>query len=261
MLSQVTGIWKFRSFLLALVRLDFRLKYKRSALGTGWALVTPLAMAATYVLVFSGVLGLSAAEYATSLLVALAVWGFFRECAVSGCLALVSHENYIRQSPLPFGLYSLRFVIGYAIQGLFAFGVALVALVIKDGHAGKLLMLWAVVPALLMIFVAGWAVATIFAFAQVHFHDTKHLLEIFAQILFFMTPIVYGPELLVGKGLGWVARFNPLNTYLELVRCPLTRGELPQEKLYLYGAICTVALYGLAVATTARFQKKVVFQI
>ena len=66
MLNQVTGIWKFRSFLLALVRLDFRLKYKRSALGTGWALVIPLAMAATYVLVFSGVLGLSPATYATT---------------------------------------------------------------------------------------------------------------------------------------------------------------------------------------------------
>ena len=261
MLNQVTGIWTFRSFLLALVRLDFRLRYKRSALGTGWALLTPVAMAATYVLVFSGVLGMSPAEYATSLLIALAVWGFVRECAVSGCLALVSHENYIRQTPLPFGLYSLRFVIGYAIQGLFAFGVALAAVVLRDGSAEKLLVLWAVVPALLMIFVAGWAVATVFAFAQVHFHDTKHLLEIFAQILFFLTPIVYPPSLLVGKGLGWLARFNPLNTYLELVRYPLTTGDLPAAKLYLYGAVCTVALYGFALATTWRCQRKVVFQL
>lgn len=261
MLNQVTGIWKFRNFLYALVQLDFRLKYKRSALGTGWALLIPIAMAGAYVIVFSGVLGLSPAEYATSLLVALAVWGFVRECAVSGCLALISHENYIRQSPLPFGLYSLRFVIGYAIQGLLAFGVALVALVIKDGHAEKLLMLWAVVPVLLMIFVAGWAVATIFAFIQVHFHDTKHLLEIFAQILFFLTPIVYPPSLLVNKGLGWVARLNPLNTYLELVRSPLTTGELPAAKLYVYAAVCTGALYLFALATTWRCQKKVVYQL
>lgn len=261
MFNQVTGIWKFRSFLLALVRLDFRLKYKRSVIGTGWALIIPLAMTATYVLVFSGVLGLSPATYATTLLLGLAVWGFFRECVVSGCLALISHETYIRQCPLPFGLYALRFVIGYAIQSLLALAVAVAAVVVVDGHANKLVMLWAVVPALLMIFVAGWAVATIFAFAQVHFHDTKHLLEIFAQILFFLTPIVYPPSLLVNKGLGWMARLNPLNVYLELVRYPLTAGELPAAKLYLYGALCTAALYALAVATTWRLQKKVVFQL
>lgn len=261
MLTQVTGIWKFRSFLLALVRLDFRLKYSRSALGTGWALVHPVTMAATYVLVFAGVLGLSPAAYATSLLLGLAVWNFFRECAVSGCLALISHEQYIRQSPLPYGLYSLRFVIGYGIQALFALAVSAVAVVLVDGHADKLVLFWAVAPALLLIFVSGWAVATIFAFAQAHFHDTKHLLEIFAQIVFFLTPIVYPPSLLTGKGLGWLARLNPLNVYLELVRYPLTAGELPAAKLYAYAAICTAALYTLAVATTWRLQKKLVFQL
>jgi len=261
MLHQITGIWKFRSFLMALVQLDFRLRYKRSWLGGGWSLIHPIAMAAAYVVVFSGVLMQSPASYATTLLLHLAVWGFFRDSAVGGCLALISHESYIRQHPLPFGLYPLRFVIGYAIQALFALAVAIAAVVMVDGNPDKLGMLWAVVPALVMVFVAGWAVATIVSFAQVHFHDTQHLLEIGAQILFFLTPIVYPPSLLVSKGLGWMVRFNPLNLYLELVRYPLTTGELPQAKLYLYGVVCTLMLVSLAAATASRFQKKVVFHL
>ncbi|MBP3956080.1 ABC transporter permease [Gemmata sp. G18] len=260
MLNQVTAIWKFRSFLFALVRLDLRLRYKRSWLGGVWSLIHPITMAATYVTVFSGVLMLSPAEYTTMLLVGLAVWGFFRECAVSGCLAIISHESYIRQHPLPFGLYSLRFVLGYAIQGVFALGVAMAAVAI-DGHGENLRLMWAVVPALFLIFVTGWAVATICAFAQVYFHDTKHLLEIAAQILFFLTPIVYKPDLLVSKGLGWMARFNPLNVYLELVRFPLTAGELPDAKMYLKGAACTAVLFVFAVAIASRLRKKVVFYL
>ena len=261
MLHQLTAIWKFRSFLLALVRLDFRMRYKRSWLGGGWSLIHPITMAATYVTVFSGVLMLSPASYATTLLLGLAVWGFFRDSAVGGCLAIVSHESYIRQHPLPFGLYSLRFVSGYAIQALFALGVAITAVVVVDGHAEKLRLLWAVFPSLLLIFLAGWAVATIASFAQVHFHDTQHLLEIGAQILFFLTPIVYPPSLLVDKGLAPLVRFNPVNVYLELVRYPLTAGQLPQAKLYLYGVACTAALLGLAVLTANRCQKKVVFHL
>lgn len=261
MLNQVTAIWKFRSFLLALVRLDLRLRYKRSWLGGVWSLIHPMTMAATYVTVFSGVLMLSPAGYTRMLLLGLAVWGFFRECAVSGCLAIISHESYIRQHPLPFGLYSLRFVLGYAIQSMFALGVAVAAIAILDGNCDKLQFLWAVVPALLLVFAAGWAIATIFAFAQAYFHDTKHLLEIAAQILFFLTPIVYPADLLVGKGLGWMARFNPMNLYLELVRYPLIHGSLPDAKLYVYGTACTVALLGLASVTTSWFQKRVVFHL
>jgi ABC-type polysaccharide/polyol phosphate export permease len=261
MLSQITTIWKFRRFLLALVRLDLRTKYKRSPIGLGWAVVHPLAMAAAYVTVFSGVLGMSPVTYAATLLLGLAVWGFFRESAVSGCLAIVSHETYVRQCPLPFGLYSMRFVLGYAIHGACALAVAVAFVVHVDGHAEKLRLLWAVVPALALIFAAGWAVATTFAFAQVYFHDTKHLLEVFSHMLFFLTPIVYPPGLLVGKGLGWVARFNPLNVYLELVRYPLTAGELPDAKLYLYGTALTAGLCGLALVLTARCQKRAIFHL
>ncbi len=261
MLNAVTAIWKFRYFLFALVRLDLRQRYKRSFLGLGWAIIHPAATAAAYVVVFGGVLAQSTPSYIVTLLIGLAVWGFIRESAVSGCLAIVSHESYIRQCPLPFGLYSLRFVLGYAIQAIFALGVAVAAVVWVDGRGDKLLILWAVVPSLLLIFVAGWSVATIVSFAQVYFHDTKHLLEIGAQILFFLTPIVYPPSLLVGKGLGWMARFNPVNVYLELVRYPLLTGELPQAKLYVIGVVFTAALFGLAVATCSCCQKKTVFHL
>ena len=161
MLNAVTAIWKFRYFLFALVRLDLRQRYKRSFLGLGWAIIHPAATAAAYVVVFGGVLAQSTPSYIVTLLIGLAVWGFIRESAVSGCLAIVSHESYVRQSPLPFGLYSLRFVLGYAIQAAFALGVAAAAVVWVDGHADKLLILWAVVPSLLLIFVAGWSVATL----------------------------------------------------------------------------------------------------
>ena len=155
----------------------------------------------------------------------------------------------------------MRFVLGYAIHGACALAVAVGFVVHVDGHAEKLWLMWAVVPVLAMIFVAGWAVATSFSLAQVYFHDTQHLLEIGAQILFFLTPIVYPPSLLIGKGLGWMARFNPVNLYLELVRYPMTAGELPEAKLYLYGAAITAGLVGLALVLTWRFQKRAIFHL
>jgi ABC-type polysaccharide/polyol phosphate export permease len=261
MLSHAAEIWRFRHFLLALVWLDFRKRYNRSLLGLGWAVIHPVAMAAAYVVVFSGVVGLSTRDYTKSLLVGLAVWGFLRECAVSGCLALIGHETYVRQHDLPLGLYSLRYVLGYAIQGLFALAAAVALIAVLDGTVERLFLLWALVPSVLLIFLTGWAFATIASFAQVYFHDTKHLLEIGSHMLFFLTPIVYPPSLLVGRGLGWMARLNPVNVYLELVRYPLTTGQLPDTKLYLIGAGFTAALVVLAGATVWRFRTRFVYHL
>src|SRR5437588_4593802 len=105
MISHLTAIWKFRHFLLALVRLDLRLRYRRSILGIGWSLLNPIAMTIVFTVVFSNLLGNGARDYAPYLLAGMAVWGFLKESACVGCRALLANEAYIRQSPLPYGLY------------------------------------------------------------------------------------------------------------------------------------------------------------
>jgi lipopolysaccharide transport system permease protein len=261
MAHHLTAVWKFRHFLLSLVRLDLRTRYTRSAIGLGWTVIQPVVMAGVFVVVFSGVLGLSPERYVTTLLLGLAVWGFFREAALSGCLAFTGHEAYIRQSPLPYALYPLRIVLGTAVHSAIALAVALAAVAVVDGGFDKVRVVWAVVPVLALLVAAGWAVATLFAFAQVYFHDTRHLLDIGAQILFFLTPIMYSRSVLDQKGLGWVVDLNPVNLYLELIRTPLLTGHPPAAAAYATGAAATAVLVGLAAGTAAWLQKKVIFHL
>ena len=46
MFRHLSALWTARHFLLALVKLDLRLRYRRSVLGLGWSLLHPLAMTA-----------------------------------------------------------------------------------------------------------------------------------------------------------------------------------------------------------------------
>ncbi|HEX4613233.1 MAG TPA: ABC transporter permease [Urbifossiella sp.] len=261
MVTQLTAVWRFRHFLLSLVRHDLRTRYTRSALGVGWTVVQPVIMAGVFVLVFSGVLGMSPGRYAATLLLGLAVWGFIRESLVTGCGAFSDHEKYIRQSLLPYALYPLRLVLGSAVHAGIALLVALAAVVLVDGSAEKLAMLPAVLPALALLVAAGWAAATLFAFAQSYFHDTRHLLDVGCQILFFLTPIIYSSDVLVDKGVGWLARLNPVNLFLELIRTPLATGQPPDLKLYLYAAGFTAVLGVLALAAIRRFQRSLVYHL
>lgn len=260
MIQNLTAIWKFRHFLLALVRLDLRLRYRRSILGIGWSLLNPIAMTMVFTLVFSNLLGGGdLSRYVPHLLVGMAVWGFLRESAVSGSRSLIVNESYIRQSPLPYGIYPLRTVLGQSIHSVIALAVA-IGVTAFYREMNPLALAW-ILPGLVLAFCIAWAMATIFAFVNVYFQDTQHLLEVGAQILFYMTPIIYYQENLSQKGFFWLLRLNPAHLFMELIRDPLITGQPPTTDLLLTGSALTAVVVGLAIGTSAWLRKRVIFHL
>jgi ABC-type polysaccharide/polyol phosphate export permease len=262
MIQHVTAVWKFRHFLMALVKLDLRQRYRRSVLGIGWSLLNPLAMTVVFTVVFSNLLGNGdPIGYAASVLTGMAVWGFLRDSALNGCRCFMANEAYIRQSPIPYTVYTLRTVLGQAIHSLIALGVVVVMIALFKMDMMILSRVILVIPGLIVALLAAWAVATISAFATVYFHDTQHLLEVGAQILFFLTPIMYTRKLLDDKQLGWMVDVNPVYWILELTRAPLLTGHMPTAEMYAAGGGVAIALVGLAIGTVAWLQKRVIFHL
>jgi ABC-type polysaccharide/polyol phosphate export permease len=137
----------------------------------------------------------------------------------------------------------------------------LIAVVAVLGNAYVQPTIWAVVPAILMAMLFGWGIATIAAFATTYFHDISHLIEVGAQAFFFLTPIIYGRELLDGKGLAWFVDVNPIYVFIELVREPMVSGVLPGWDRYAYAGGLTAASVTLALMTISWLQKRVIFQL
>src|SRR4029079_1688543 len=98
MFRHLAAVWTARHFLLALVKLDLRLRYRRSVLGVGWSLLHPIAMALVFTVVFSQLFGDGdPVGYAAFALGGLAVWSFLRDAATIGSKAFLFNEAYIRQ--------------------------------------------------------------------------------------------------------------------------------------------------------------------
>lgn len=247
---------------MALVRLDLRQRYRRSVLGIGWSLLNPIAMTIVFTVVFSNLLGNGdAINYAASVLTGMAVWGFLRDSTLNGCRCFMTNEAYIRQSPIPYTVYTLRTVLGQAIHSLIALSVVVAMIAIFRSDVNVLVRVLEVIPGLFLIFFAAWAASTLSAFATVFFHDTQHMLEVGAQIMFFLTPIMYTRKLLDDKQLGWLVDVNPVYWLLELTRTPLLTGQMPGWEMYAAGVGVTLALVGLAAGIVAWLQKRVIFHL
>ena len=96
-------------------------------------------MTIVFTVVFSSLLGNGdPIGYAASVLTGMAVWGFLRDSALNGCRCFMANEAYIRQSPIPYTIYTLRTVLGQAIHSLIALAVVVVMIAIFNSDADRL---------------------------------------------------------------------------------------------------------------------------
>lgn len=254
------SIWKCRYFWISLVQMDLRNRYRRSLLGLGWSLLHPIAMTAVLCTVFSKVFGQDPFEYAPSLLVGLCFWNFITTSTKDGCQCLFQGEKYIRQFPAPMAIYPLRTVLGASFHFLVAMLVVLVLRFSFKGFGG-LASLLSLGPTLMLLLVLGWSLAVLAAFSTAHFPDVLHLSEVGLQILFYATPIIYPANVLQQRGLGWLIDYNPLASYLHLLREPLLAGHWPEFNMILTAEMSTVFMACAAMLTLARCEKRIIFQL
>lgn len=260
MLSYSASVWRYRYFWGSLVRMDIRTRYRGSWLGAGWSLLHPLAMSAAMCLVFHKLFGMSVEDYLPRLIAGMVFWQFLSACAITGCNCLTNGEAYLRQVPAPMAIYPLRTALGAAFHLGIAFCLVLVGNGLMNGweSPGSVLALFPMLP-LVMLF--GWSLAVLAGFAHAYFPDMHHLIEIGMQMLFYATPIIYTPEILRNRGMGWLLDINPLASLVECVRLPLLGREMPDLTSYLTALTLILVTSCLAMLTLNRLERKVIFQL
>ena len=81
---------------------------------------------------------------------------------------------------------------------------------------------------LLMLFASGIALGL--AAANVYFRDLSYLWQIFSQVWFFATPIVYMPSIIEGKVPNWVEmimKLNPMAVFAQGFRRSMYDNAFP----------------------------------
>jgi ABC-type polysaccharide/polyol phosphate export permease len=145
------------------------------------------------------------------------------------------------------------------IHLLMTLAVVLVLVWIVKGF-GNLPALVSLLPTLLTLLVLGWATAVCMGLINVLVNDTQYLIPVLMQVLFYLTPVMYPPELLRQKGLT-LLQFNPLAAYLDMFRLPVLEGRLPGWELLTVGMLTALAVALLAGAGLAVMQRRLVFYL
>ncbi len=247
-MSIVSELVASRELLLNLTRREVKGKYKATALGQLWSLANPLTAMVIYTVVFAYIIRIKPEPgdpsgvdvFALWLLCALLPWTFFTNVVNGGMISLVGNENLIKKVYFPrvtlVVANSLSWMVTWAIETV----VLVVALLIVGADPLVQLPLVLVFMGLMWLFATG--VSMMLGVANVHFRDTQHFMNIFLQLWFYLTPIVYPASMVaqqsdkIGPIVGqWTImdfyELNPLGLFATVFRNLLYDNRLPTLSL------------------------------
>ncbi len=202
---------------------DLRLRFRRSVLGIGWIFFNLVIMIIAIGFVYSKLLGQDLKGFLPFLTVGLVIWGYITASIVEGGNAFIAAEGYIKQIGLPIYIYIFRLFVSASLTMLISFLAYVVV-----GLAYEIHFSWGVLWAgvgILLLGLASLLLITIFAHLNARFRDLAHLASLILQVSFYVTPIIWPPEILRNRGVSWIIDWNPFYHLLEVVRRPLLYSE------------------------------------
>jgi lipopolysaccharide transport system permease protein len=202
--------------------LDILQRYRRSLIGPFW---TTLSMGLTIggmALVFSTLFRQNLADFFPYLVASMITWQLFSTTVNESCTIFTGNERLIKQLNLPLSIYAKRNAAKQIIifgHHLVIFVLAAVFLPVKVNFATLLAPV-----GIAILFLNGVWVGLLIGTLCTRFRDIHPIVTNLLQLLFFVTPVFWKPEML-GNHI-YIATLNPLFHFIEIVRKPLL-GEMP----------------------------------
>jgi ABC-type polysaccharide/polyol phosphate export permease len=227
---------------------DVMARYRRSSLGQFWITLS-IAIFVLAIGVFYGqILGVPLYNYLPYLAVGYILWSFLSSVTAEGSTVFVSGASFLTQLRIPQTGLVLRCVQRNVIIFAHNASVIVVVLLIFPHSVG--LSLVGLIPAAILWYVTACWVVMLLGLVSVRFRDISQIVASFMQIAFFVTPVLYQPDMLTGRA-RLLADLNPFAHYIALVREPLL-GRAPATLSWI---VCSSITIGGALITFMIFTR------
>jgi ABC-type polysaccharide/polyol phosphate export permease len=253
-------IWKRRYFWWTLARLDLAQRYHGSVLGVLWSLLHPLGMTAILCIVFVGVFKADVRTYIPFLLCGLAPWTFISGAFVEGCNSIRQAEKFMRVYPAPIAIYALRTLCSISFHFFIVLIIALVCSWLLMGFA-NLAVLPLLLPGLVLVLLFGFSIVLTFGILDAFFPDSKHMIQLALQMLFYTLPIIYPLSALRNETFRAILNYNPFGAFIVLLRAPIAEAQAPSPMVWALAAVTTVGSVLFACLLVRVAERRIIFHL
>ncbi len=247
--EELGSIIQYRDLVYQLVRRDIVTRYKRSALGVAWTMLTPLGMMLVLTLVFSQVFN-SVQQYPAYLLSGLIAWIFFSQATTAALTQNVWGASLIHRIYIPHSVFTIS-AIGTGLVNLILSLVPLLVILLITRtplHPTAFFLPYSIL--VLSAFALG--IALLFSSLAINFPDVIEMYQVGLMAWMYLTPIIYPADILPDALEPWLTGLNPMYYMIEMFRMPIYDGLLPPLNILLIGSGMALAALVLGWAVFTR---------
>ncbi len=244
-----TNLWKQRDLISLLVKRDLSVRYKRSILGLFWTLINPLLTSLILWVVFVQIFRAKLADgsqFAPYVLAGVLLMTFFNQAFMQATESIASgmgilQKVYVRPHTFAFASTisnSINFVLGL-------FALTIVTFLVDEG-----ISLFAPLAGLVILCILGLTIglSLMTSILFIRFNDSKNIVAIILQLLFYLSPVFYPKEIL-SANIRIIVSLNPLTSYLDIFRFVFadTGKATLFDWVYMFSSSAIVLLLGLTI--------------
>lgn len=223
---------------------DITDRYRRTSIGAAWIAVSFALFVAVKVSIFGTMVPTSLTDFGLHVAIGFGLWTFISAVLLDGCTAFVQARAWILGTATPYPVYFFQVAFRNLVM------LAVVGVVMALALAWKLeAWSWGMASAALAIpvyLVTPLWLTALLAPTCARFPDFQQAMVTFVRLLFFVTPILWMPDL--NEHLARIAWFNPVTHYIEIVRTPLLEGRLPLDS---WAWVVAITAAGIPAASLA----------
>lgn len=221
-----------------LIKRDFKQKYKRTALGMVWSVLSPLLTLFIMKMVFTQFFGRSTPNYTTYLFSGNLVMAYFKESTKGGMNSLTANAKIFSKVNVP----KYMFVLSKNVSALCNFGLTLTVYFLfcaMDNIQFGIHMITLIYPVLcLLVFNIG--VGLVLSAMYVFFRDTQYLYDVFLTLLTYMSAIFYTVDRYPAH-IQKLFLLNPVYCYIKYFRVVVITGTVPSLSYHILCAFYAAA--------------------
>lgn len=226
-----------------LVKRDFKKKYKRTVLGMGWSVLSPLLTLLVMRLVFTQFFGRNTPHYTTYLFCGNLVFSYFKDSTNQGMTSLIDNAPIFTKVNVP----KYLFLFSKNIQTLINFGLTLIVFFVfcvldRITFTWKFILLLYPICCLVLFNIGlGLILSALFVF----FRDVQYLWSVFTQLLMYMSAIFY-PIDNYSPMVQNIFLINPVYLMIRYFRKIVIEATIPtpQFHLLMLADVTVVLLFG-----------------
>jgi homopolymeric O-antigen transport system permease protein len=250
MRAELCELYHYRELLVMLVIRDIKVRYKQSIMGFLWAILMPILIIASgivvrYAYAFASKKPLDLADV-IDVATKSVPWAFFVSSIRFSCQSLIGNSNLVTKVYFPKEVFPIGAVLSQLFDLFIASSLLMVLFVVaKVGLS--LQLLWAV-PLLAILIMMAVGIGLLVSAGSLFFRDVRYIVDVFLNFAIFFTPVFYNVKMFGQKG-RWLL-LNPVAPILEGFSS-LTRGQSPNWNWIFYS---------LAFATLTSFVAYTLFK-